>query len=153
LAAFGRAYGQFSDTLTADQEAFLTAAIESLVEDGRIICMRLVLFAEVFKSKSWSKSTIDEFGGARGIGVRFLEQTLSERAANPLARVHAAGARRVLAALLPEPGSPLKGHMRTKNELLTASGYKNVNDFAALLRILDGELRLITPTDPRQLDT
>ena len=34
-------------------------------------------------------------------------------------------------------------------ELLEASGYANrPKDFDDLLRILDGEIRLITPTDP-----
>jgi hypothetical protein len=40
--------------------------------------------------------------------------------------------------------------MRPYAELLEASGYANrPRDFDELLRILDGELRLITPTDPK----
>ena len=39
--------------------------------------------------------------------------------------------------------------MRSHAELLDASGYASrPKDFDDLLRILDGELRLITPTDP-----
>ena len=39
--------------------------------------------------------------------------------------------------------------MRSRQELLEASGYANrPRDFDDLLRILDAELRLITPTDP-----
>ena len=39
--------------------------------------------------------------------------------------------------------------MRSRDELLAASGYgKNAAKFDELLRILDGELRLVTPTDP-----
>jgi hypothetical protein len=39
-------------------------------------------------------------------------------------------------------------HMRSYGELLHASGYGNrPKDFDDLIRILDGELRLITPTD------
>jgi hypothetical protein len=55
----------------------------------------------------------------------------------------------MLRALLPEAGTDIKGHMRSQHELLEASGYANrPRDFEELLRILDSELRLITPTDP-----
>lgn len=44
--------------------------------------------------------------------------------------------------------------MRSHAELLDASGYQNrPGDFTDLLRILDGELRLITPTDPEGFQT
>jgi len=54
----------------------------------------------------------------------------------------------VLKALLPEVGTDIKGHMRSHAELLEVSGYQNrPGEFNDLLRILDGELRLITPSD------
>jgi hypothetical protein len=56
--------------------------------------------------------------------------------------------------LLPETGVDIKGHMKSHDELLQASGYANrLNDFGELLRVLDGELRLITPTDPEGTTT
>src|SRR5262249_35727533 len=58
-------------------------------------------------------------------------------------------ARGVLKALLPPSGTDIKGHMRSHAELLAASGYASrPRDFEDLLHILDGEIRLITPTDP-----
>jgi formylglycine-generating enzyme required for sulfatase activity len=43
--------------------------------------------------------------------------------------------------------------MRSQQELLEASGYaKRPKDFSELLRILDGEVRLITPTDPEGME-
>ena len=54
-----------------------------------------------------------------------------------------------LKALLPESGTDIKGHMRSYAELLEASGYgSRPKDFDDLIRILDSEIRLITPTDP-----
>ena len=39
--------------------------------------------------------------------------------------------------------------MRSRDELLAASGYaERPADFETLLRILDNDLRLITPTEP-----
>jgi hypothetical protein len=50
---------------------------------------------------------------------------------------------------LPEAGTDLEGHMRSHAELLAASGYADrPADFDELLRILDGEVRLVSPTDP-----
>ncbi|MEO2014147.1 MAG: hypothetical protein ABGZ53_07215, partial [Fuerstiella sp.] len=93
-------------------------------------------------------------GGTAGVGVNFLEETFSTLHANPDHRLHQQAAREVLKALLPEVGSDIKGHMKSHAELLEVSGYGNrPNDFNALLRILDGELRLITPTDPEGVQT
>jgi hypothetical protein len=73
--------------------------------------------------------------------------------APPQHRLHQKAAQAVLKALLPEVGTDIKGHMRSQEELLAASGYgSHPNDFADLLRMLDGELRLITPTDPEGQD-
>src|SRR5262249_6103399 len=66
---------------------------------------------------------------------------------------HQKAAQAVLKALLPETGTDIKGHMRSQQELLQASGYGHRRrDFDDLLRILDSELRLLTPTDPEGKD-
>ena len=57
--------------------------------------------------------------------------------------------RRCSKLFLPESGTDIKGQMRSRQELLEASGYANrPRDFDDLIHILDPELRLITPTDP-----
>src|SRR5262249_531848 len=69
--------------------------------------------------------------------------------APPEHRLHQKAAQGVLRALLPSSGSDIKGQMRSEAELREASGYTDrPRDFDDLLRILDPELRLITPTDP-----
>ena len=114
-----------------------------------MVSVRLALFAEMVKDKPWVPATLEEVGGTEGIGVNFLEETFSSRKANPEHRLHQQAARQVLKALLPEVGTDIKGHMRSHAELLAASGYQDrPGEFRDLLRILDGALRLITPTDP-----
>lgn len=52
-------------------------------------------------------------------------------------------------SLLPDSGTDIKGQMRSENELRAAAGNAGrPRDFPDVLHILDGELRLITPTDP-----
>src|SRR5262249_52553320 len=88
-------------------------------------------------------------GGTKGVGVTFLEETFSASTAPPEHRFHQKAARSVLKALLPESGTDIRGQMRSRQDLLDASGFANrPRDFDDLIHILDPELRLITPTDP-----
>jgi serine/threonine protein kinase len=152
LVEFGRAFGRLPAqpaTPAPEQERFLDQAVAGLARDGKIIPVRLSLFAEMIRGRPWTPATLREVGGAKGIGVLFLEEALGVRAAQPEHRRHNEAARAVLAALLPEPGSNIRGAMRSHDQLLAAAGYaRRPEDFAALLRILDNELRLITPTEP-----
>jgi serine/threonine protein kinase/formylglycine-generating enzyme required for sulfatase activity len=150
LTSFGAAYGVLPENrLSKEQEAFLTHAIRGLAQEGKIISVRLALFAEMVKSKPWTPKTLTEIGGAEGVGVTFLEETFSSSTAPPEHRYHQKAARAALKALLPESGADIKGHMRSREELLDASGYSaRARDFDDLLGILDGEIRLLTPTDP-----
>src|SRR5262249_39554475 len=124
-------------------------AVAGLAEEGKIICVRLALFAEMMKSKDWTPTTLKQVGGTKGVGVTFLEETFSAQTAHPKHRLHQKAARAVLKLLLPDTGRDIKGTMRSYAELLQASGYANrPKDFDDLKRILDSEIRLITPTDP-----
>ncbi len=152
LRAFGRAFGTLADDENrpgADQQAFIEQAVAGLAQDGKVICVRLALFAEMVKGKPWIPATLREVGGTEGVGVTFLEETFNATTANPRHRLHRTAAQAVLRALLPEAGTDIKGHIRSQQALLEASGYANrPRDYEDLLRILDGELRLITPADP-----
>ena len=114
-----------------------------------MICIRLALFAEMMKGRDWTAAALKEVGGTEGLGLRFLEDTFTSPSANPKHRAHQKASRAVLKELLPETGSDIKGNMRSETDLLTASGYADHRDeFADLIRVLDAEVRLITPTDP-----
>ena len=156
LAAFGRAYGRLQDNLgqcTKHQESFLDQSVFGLAKDGKVISVRLALFAEMVKGKPWTPATLKEVGGTEGVGVTFLEETFTASTAPPQHRLHQKAAQVVLKALLPESGTDIKGHMRSQQQLLEVSGYASrPKDFADLLRILDSETRLITPTDPEGKD-
>jgi serine/threonine protein kinase/formylglycine-generating enzyme required for sulfatase activity len=152
LAAYGRAYGRLPDNLGAfsrEQEAFLDQAVAGLAEDGKVISVRLALFAEMVKGKQWTPATLRAVGGTEGVGVTFLEETFTASTAPPQHRLHQKAAQAVLRILLPESGTDIKGHMRSQQELLEVSGYATrPREFDDLLRILDSEIRLLTPTDP-----
>jgi eukaryotic-like serine/threonine-protein kinase len=152
LVAFGRAFGRLPENWSGaskDQKDFLKESVNGLAEEGKVISVRLALFAEMIKGKTWALSTLREVGGTKGVGATFLEETFSASTAPPEHRLHQKAAQAVLKALLPETGTDIKGQMRSRQELLDASGYGNrPRDFNDLIHILDPELRLITPTDP-----
>ena len=76
-----------------------------------MVSVRLSLFAEMVKGRPWTPATLREIGGAEGVGVAFLEETFSSPTAPPHHRLHQKTAQAVLAALLPEAGTEIKGHM------------------------------------------
>ena len=153
LTAFGQAFGTLPvrlEDLTRGEQEFLDQAVNGLARDGRIISVRLALFAEMAKGKPWTPATLREVGGMEGIGVTFLEETFGSIAL----KAHQKSAEHVLKALLPESGTSIKGHMRSHEELMEASGYAaRPKAFGDLLQILDSKTRLITPIDPEGIDT
>ena len=125
--------------------------MSGLAREGKVVCVHLSLFADMVKGKPWLPATLKAVGGMQGIGASFLEETFCSAAANPKHRLHQRAACAVLGALLPESGTDIKGHMRSRQELLAASGYSaRPQDFADLIHILDHETRLITPTTPEE---
>ncbi len=152
LAAFGRAYGALPEgEASAEQKRFLEQAVAGLAQDNEVVPVRLSLFAEMVKGKPWVPATLESVGGAKGIGVLFLEESFAAATAPPEQRLHQKAARAVLGALLPEAGSGIRGRLQPRRKLLEVSGYADQpQDFAELLHILDTRLRLITPTEPEQ---
>jgi len=152
LAHFGQAFGRLPQDApcSAEQARFLEKAVEGLAEDGSVVPVRLALFAEMFRTKPWDPAALKKVGGAEGIGVAFLDEMLGSAATHPSHQFHQKAARKVLKALLPERGTDLRGHLLSYPELLEVSGYADrPRDFEDLMRILDSELRLITPSEPR----
>lgn len=152
LVEFGRACGRIGNSPGGSEalvDRFLDQAIrEMTTPDGLVAPVRLSLFAEMVRRRSWAPDTLRELGGVEGIGVRFLEETFDSSSAPPVCRFHRKAAQAVLQALLPAPTSVLRGTLRSSQELRVASGYREqAAEFAELMRILDSELRMVTAVD------
>jgi formylglycine-generating enzyme required for sulfatase activity len=151
LVVFGQSDGMLNSTgqLTGQETAFVQQSITGLAQEGKISCVRLVLFAQMVKDKPWIPATLKSIGGVEKVEVTFLKETFSDRNAREHYRRHEKAAEAILKALLPEQGTDIKGAMKSKHVLLQASGYAHrPDDFVELLDILNSELRLITPTPP-----
>ena len=80
LIDFGRGFDRLPDhkrTFPMRKMAFLDQAVEGLVENGKVVPVRLSLFAWMVRGKHWTTETLKEVGGAEGVGVNFLEETFN----------------------------------------------------------------------------
>lgn len=151
LTAFGVSYGRVEADPARrplERQKFLEHAIAELAVDDWIVPVRLCIFSEMVKSRPWTLATLRDVGGTQGLGAAFLEDVFDSRSASPMHRLHRKAARSVLERLLPSRSADIRGHLVSEAELLAVSGYEGQPaDFAALMRCLDHELRLITPSD------
>ena len=150
LTKFGQGYGCVNtEKPTAQEVEFIDAAVDQLAENDRVISVRLALFAEMFRDKPWNTNSLRRAGGVSGVGVAFLEDVFCSRNSRPEHRLHEDAARKILAALLPDSNIDIRGNMQSRSELAHQSGYTNrPQAFADVLRVLDNDLRLISPTNP-----
>lgn len=149
LTQFGIAYGKLPENgvaLSADQSDFIDTSIRALSNDGKVVCARLVLYTEIFKSRDWNLRSFNQIGGTDGVGLTFLLDSFSGEHAPSRYKMHEKNARAVLRHLLPQSGANIRGGASTVSELFEATEYKNDRPrFDDLLLLLDSELRLITP--------
>src|SRR5262249_31829724 len=91
LAALGQGHGRLAadpSDRSPGEKAFLDQGVAGLARDGRVIPVRLALFAEMVKARPWTPATLKEVGGTEGVGVAFLEESFAAASANPRHRLH-----------------------------------------------------------------
>ena len=150
LTKIGQAYGRLPthcEDFTTQHKKVIEAAISAIEEQGRIIPVRLGLIAEMLKAQNWEPDTLERVDWASSLGAQFLDQTFALKTSLPAYRLLQQEARNVLQALLPESGVELSLYNKSKTRLLEASGCRTPDQFSELIRVLDNDLRLITPVD------
>ena len=147
LTAFGQACGRVEHPVTPDQKEFIELAASTLALNGMILPVRLALFFLVFQGREWTTQTLKDIGGVENIEVEFFKKIFDFVYSERRYRDHREAAQSVLRALLPGSGSEIKRPISWR-ELLEVSGYAGQPEkFEELLRILDKDLFLITPSE------
>ena len=126
LAAFGGHSANLPDNHRRNhqgQKDFLKQSVAGLAEEGKVISVRLALFAEMMKGKAWTPASLKAVGGTEGVGVTFLEETFSAATAPPEHRYHQKAARADSERIAARNRQGHQGPMRSYAELLEASGY------------------------------
>ncbi len=151
LGHFGTAFGRIPKDRSHwsdEQKQFIDQAVKGLSENSKVISVRLALFSEMMKGKPWVPKTILDMGGVSGVGETFLEEAFGQKHAPIQYRQHQEAVRKFLAALLPPPGSEIKGAKQTLTKLQDVCGYScTPKEFSDLVKVLNNDLRLITPVD------
>ena len=65
LAAYGQAFQvlpQNQSHESLQQDEFLKASVSGMAQQGKVICIRLALFAEMMKDKPWTLAALNEVG-------------------------------------------------------------------------------------------
>ena len=146
-----RCQTEFSE-FTKDQTAFLEKAIADLCRAGGFTVCGWPSLPRCSRTRLGRRSLCVESAVSRVLASHFWKRRSVPRA-NPKHRLHQKAAQALLQALLPGAGIDIKGQMRPEVELQQISGYTaGSRDFADLIHLLDGELRLITPSEPEGKD-
>ncbi len=93
------------------------------------------------RHRKWTPETLRSLGGVDGIGVKFLDDCFTKAEYKHLR----AASQAVLNKLLPPPTSAIRGRPCSEDELHKAAAcVEQPVDFAQFIRVLTGDLRLVT---------
>jgi len=127
-------------------EKFVEQAVDALAEEGRVTPVRLAMLTEMLRDSPWTPATLRQVGGMDGLEVAFLRERLTGAGAHPEFRRRPDLVRRILDSLLPVESVSIRQHTVTADEIIARGGMEeNPETVRELLRLLDREVRLITP--------
>ncbi len=154
LTMMGQAYGRLPEEIPFDdlepkQKKFVEFTVDQLSVSNYVICVRMALFAEMFKDRPWTPEELKRVGGVQGIGETFLESTFGKDSLSKKYKLQKDAVQAILSELLPDSGADIRGSMKTEASLRKAAGLDSkAHQFNEAIKSLDQELRLITRTSP-----
>ena len=138
-AGHGRCGGRYEDC-SPEERRFVDSAIAELERDGRVSPVQIALFAEMHRDLPWVLPPGSRLR-FKDVGVAFLQRSF---AAGTQGERHERAAQAVLSSLLPDDATRIVDSVRTRQELLEASGYAGRPEaFDSLMEMLEDNLRLI----------
>lgn len=149
LIEYGKAFGTIgANGPTSKQQQFVDKAAKMLAHEGYVVCMQLVLFAELVRDKTWDASTIGKIGGKDGIGETLLESTLSNARSNRKFNSQVDLVKTILSELLPQVGSPIRENSVSLIDLSNAVERRPDDpEFQSAISLLETDLKLITAVE------
>jgi serine/threonine protein kinase len=155
LEAFGRVHGCLppgDQPLASSQERFVREAVSSLSRRGRVICVHLSVFAETCRNRPWTPGEWRHVGGWEGIGREYVAGIFNDPETPGYISRHSGDAWKILACLLPQPGSDLKGQALSRPALREASAVGPASHFDRLVEFLITHAHLVSPLESPQGD-
>ena len=148
LEAVGRAYECLpvaSESITDVQRSFIELAVQQLSQEGTVVCVRLMMFAELMRKHPWEPKTLSRLGGMDGAARKYLEESFDAHSSPISRRSVAPICREILRALLPKLPVETKSFAMSKQALsdLVCQTESRV-EFDQAIGVLEKELRLIS---------
>jgi serine/threonine protein kinase/formylglycine-generating enzyme required for sulfatase activity len=132
--------------LSAQQRQFITDAVDELTINGAVICIHLVMFAQMVKFLKWTPRALRDSGGVAGACSLFLQELFgsSERHSPEYHRVSAT-AQIVLSALVPDADRRVSDVIVSCEQLERAVAEVGQSHLLKdCLRVLCEDLRMVT---------
>lgn len=147
LSGYGRAIQALpphDQPLDASQKKFVEASIDQIADNGQVVPIHIAMFAQMLDPESWQLSELKRQGGWQGIGLRFLNKIFSDKRLSSSESI----CRNLLAKLLPDSDSKIKGAEKSLSELMpNDASEKTKSQLRRVLDLLDLEFRIITPSE------
>ena len=146
LTLFGKSYRALPEKLDRVQQRFVKRAIRQLAQNNKVAPVRIALFAEMFRTRSWTPFELQEVGGMSGLGVLYLDECLSKRVSGTAGKQIVRLAEKILEKLLPTTSTDIRGTALIWDELREAAGLeKDSREFDEIFFLLTREFRIISP--------
>lgn len=149
LEAIGRSSGTLpanGDPLTNAQQEFIRQAVEELTTQGAIICVHLVMFAEMVRFQQWNPKGLRRSGGVVGACSLFFHELFHRSSSrSPEYRRIASVVPPILEAIVPPQDKTVTSvsvPLRVLSATLRDEGGEHLLEDA--MRILVDDLRIVT---------
>ena len=150
LRSYGRTVGALpaaSQALNRKQKRFVRDAVDSITQNGNVLCVHLTILADMLADKDWGASSFDKALGTESIGGVFLERHLNESV-----RAKKSGwlplCETIFSELLPtQSDNRIKALNRKETELRDACEIRNEEQFEDCMSFLARDLRLISEVE------
>lgn len=139
-----------NEALTKEQRQFITQAVQEMTLDGSIICVHLVMFAQMMKLQKWTPRALRENGGVVGACSLFFQELFGKSGRHsPEYQRLAPLCRAILQELLPEGSETAHEVCRDRDALIAVAeqaGHGQLLDDC--LRLMCEELRIVSVVGP-----
>ncbi len=151
LESMGRENGMLPplpQPLSQEQRSFLSQSVDELTHNNSVVCVHLVMFAQMARLQHWQPHLLAQSGGVVGSCSLFFQDLFTDRAHPECYRV-ASAVLAIVERLLPSVGKSVLDASATKAELTTClANAKCLHLLDDSLRILAEDLRVVSVVAP-----